>query len=321
MCLHLPDQTVVDPSRLVAHLLTLGGTEKVGRKQAGKSEYCMKNSTILGFESENAWSGILDSSVVVKFGPVCEKRQVTLVRTSVVGGMPVSLYCPGPEGERRARLLFVTAQEIIKHGGDVDECIAAWRDGTADRLDSATRMEEAAAALDPSLHLLTSAMVGNSEVVYDAAGVDVRARANPAGPDSEAGEAGVEAHAEEDEEEAVQGEEEAEQEGEDQQHVPDASSAEEEVRKELVLAINLPRRSDRREALARLDWGLALEWVGAVDGKTLEWETLVDNGLVTREGMSKALSCEYHEVPTICRARSHMIRASGSSIPLTLQAR
>ncbi|KAL1495348.1 hypothetical protein AB1Y20_016718 [Prymnesium parvum] len=85
--------------------------------------------------------------------------------------------------------------------------------------------------------------------------------------------------------------------------------------KELVLAINLDRRADRFARLSSLDWQqLDLERLSAVDGKTLQWDALVQDGIVAPEAAAEAWYAEEHHLPTICTK-------SGSFSPhLTLAA-
>jgi len=70
---------------------------------------------------------------------------------------------------------------------------------------------------------------------------------------------------------------------------------------ELVLAINLDRREDRLKSLQALPWGLELERLAAVDGRTLSWDALVEDGSVSRPGADEARYAEVHALPTICR--------------------
>ena len=70
---------------------------------------------------------------------------------------------------------------------------------------------------------------------------------------------------------------------------------------ELVMAINLDRRSDRLETLMALPWELSVVRLSAVDGRTLSWDALVRDGSVSEEGAAEAQYAEKEGLPTICR--------------------
>ena len=71
--------------------------------------------------------------------------------------------------------------------------------------------------------------------------------------------------------------------------------------RELVLGINLDRRSDRLQSLLHLPWGLSVERLKAVDGRTLEWEKVLSDGSVHEDGVREGKWAEDAQCPTICR--------------------
>lgn len=72
----------------------------------------------------------------------------------------------------------------------------------------------------------------------------------------------------------------------------------------MVYVINLKRRKDRNVRVQKLNWGLPLHMIEAIDAKNITWGSLAVQNLVGKRVRALSLKAEENRVPTVDRAEN-----------------